>query len=114
MSLFKGAGEAVSASEEPLCVPRLAGGAGVLHGLTQLGPRLQRKPTSPPSADEAPSGEVPSILGPSGNEAVAEGDTSMALGSCGTSTGSQGASLRPGIPEPLAFYFFSTRSSRRR
>lgn len=49
MSLFKGAGEAVSASEEPPCVPRLAGGAGVLHGLTQLGPQLQRKATSPPS-----------------------------------------------------------------
>lgn len=38
--------------KSPLCVPRLAGGAGVLRGLTRLGPRLQRKPTSPPAADK--------------------------------------------------------------
>lgn len=88
-------------------MPRLAGGAGVLHGLTQPGPRLRRKPTSPPSADKAPSGdEVVSILGPSGDEAVAEGNKSVALRSCGTRRDSQGTSLRHGIPDRCFFFFF--------
>ena len=94
--------------KSPLCVPRLAGGAGVLHGLTQPGPRLRRKPTSPPSADKAPSGdEVVSILGPSGDEAVAEGNKSVALRSCGTRRDSQRTSLRHGIPDRCFFFFFS-------
>lgn len=104
----------MSASEEPPCVPRVAGGTGVLHRLTQLAPRLQHKATSPPSAAEAPSGEVVSILGPSGDEAVAEGNKSVALGSCGTSIVRVPLFDSAFLNCCFVFFFPPGRSSRRR